>query len=281
MMATELEPGVVQEIGPGVRRLVAPNAGLMTGPGTNTYLLGKKEIAVVDPGPAIEIHIEAIQESAPGPIRWILATHTHPDHSPAAVQLSRATGAEVLGVPAPDGEVQDKTFDPDRILNEGDILDTGELRIRTVYTPGHASNHVCFRHEELRWLFTGDHIMNGSTVVIDPPDGNMKHYLESLERLRSLDLVALAPGHGPLINNPDEVVDWLIDHRLQREAKVVAALTKNPNLTLDELTPYVYDEVDSRLHRLASRSLLAHLKKLEVERRAVCDDDRWDLVDRG
>jgi glyoxylase-like metal-dependent hydrolase (beta-lactamase superfamily II) len=277
-MGQELTPGIAVPLAQGVSRLVAPNPGMMTGPGTNTYLVGKQEIAVIDPGPKIDVHIDAIRNLASGPIRWVLVTHTHPDHSPAAKNLAAATGAELLGIPAPDGPVQDKSFAPDRQLGDGDLLETDEFTIRAVHTPGHASNHLCYRHEALRWLFTGDHIMSGSTVVIDPPDGNMKHYLESLEKLKTLDLAVLAPGHGPLIESPDEIVDWLIDHRLGREAKVVAALKENPGLTLKELTPHVYADVDEKLYRLASRSLLAHLLKLQTDNRATCDNDHWALM---
>ena len=280
-MAGKLKPGVAVELGPGVRRLVAPNPGLMTGPGTNTYLVGESAVAVIDPGPAIEVHIDAIREEAPGPIRWILVTHTHPDHSPAAMQLAQHIDATLIGIAAPEGRVQDHTFRPDRVAIEGDTLDTEEFQLQFVQTPGHASNHVCYRLASLGWLFTGDHIMNGSTVVIDPPDGDMKHYLESLARLRDLDLAALAPGHGHLIDDPMAIVDALIEHRLGREARAVAALEENPGLTLEALTPHVYREVDPKLHRLASRSLLAHLLKLEVEGRAACANERWRLLPAG
>ncbi len=276
-MSGELVAGVVVEIAPGVRRLVAPNASMMTGPGTNTYLVGQDEVAVIDPGPDIGIHIDAIRESSPGLIRWILVTHTHPDHSPAAMKLASATGARLLGIPAPKGPVQDQAFLPDEVLGDDDLLETDEFTIRAVHTPGHASNHLCFRHETLRWLFTGDHIMNGSTVVIDPPDGDMKKYLASLKRLRELDLAVLAPGHGLTIENPGEMIDWLIEHRLRREAKTIAALSDHPGLTLQELTSFVYDEVDKQLHDLASRSLLAHLLKLEDDGRAACEDGCWAL----
>lgn len=275
---SDLVPGTAVVIAPGVRRLVAPNPGMMTGPGTNTYLVGENEVAVIDPGPAIAAHLDAIQDQSPGPVRWILVTHTHPDHSPAAMPLAEQTGAELMGIPAPDGKVQDKTFKPDRQLGDGDLLETGEFVLRAVHTPGHASNHLCYRHEAQRMLFTGDHIMSGSTVVIDPPDGNMLHYLESLERLKTLDLAALLPGHGSQINTPEDAVNQLIEHRLNREAKVIAALRDHPNLDLRGLTPYVYDNVDASLHRLASRSLLAHLLKLEAEKRAVSNADKWALL---
>jgi len=274
-MSAELVPGVLQNIASGVGRLLAPNAGPMTGPGTNTYLFGDAEVAVLDPGPRLDKHIAAIQRVAPGPIKWILVTHTHPDHSPAACELARQTGAELLGQPPPDGYVQDKTFVPNRVLEDGDSLETAEFCLRAVHTPGHASNHICYRHEALHWLFTGDHIMNGSTVVIDPPDGNMQHYLDSLAHLKTLNLVALAPGHGHVIDDPDAVIDWLIAHRLKREAKVVAKLRAYPRLTIENLTPYVYDDVGEHLHPLAQRSLLAHLLKLEAEERAAQDDGQW------
>lgn len=263
------------ELGPGVRRLVAPNPSMMTGPGTNTYLFGVSELAVLDPGPVIDSHIEKIQEVAGAPIRWILVTHTHPDHSPAAAKLAAATGAELLGMPAPDGTHQDKTFNPARVLNDGDELATDDFVIEAVHTPGHASNHLCYRHAGENWLFTGDHVIDGSTVVIDPPDGNMKHYLQSLRRVKDLKCDALAPGHGEIINDPARAIAWIIDHRLEREAKVVAALTANPNLTIRKLVPHVYEDVDKKLYAWAERSLLAHLLKLEADGVAKCAGNRW------
>jgi glyoxylase-like metal-dependent hydrolase (beta-lactamase superfamily II) len=275
----DVEPraGEISEIAPGVRRLLAPNPGRMTGPGTNTYLLGEREVAVIDPGPPIEEHVDAIATAAPSTIKWILVTHTHPDHSPAAAQLAKITGAELLGQPPPEGPSQDNTFNPDRRLSDGDMLETSEFKLQAIHTPGHASNHLCYRHAGLGWLFTGDHIMNGSTVVINPPDGNMNNYLQSLTRLKSLRLKALAPGHGDVIDNPNEVIDWLVNHRLGREAKVVDALRGHPDLTPGQLTPFVYKDVDASLHGLAERSLLAHLIKLEEDGRAARIDEQWRL----
>jgi glyoxylase-like metal-dependent hydrolase (beta-lactamase superfamily II) len=263
------------ELESGVRRLVAPNPSMMTGPGTNTYLFGSKQVAVLDPGPFIDGHLERIQQTAEAPIRWILATHTHPDHSPAAAALAAATGAEILGLPAPDGEHQDDTFRPDRILEDGDDLATEEFVIEAVHTPGHASNHLCYRHVDTNWLFTGDHVIDGSTVVIDPPDGNMKHYLQSLRRVKELRCNALAPGHGEIIRDPDRAIDWIIGHRLEREGKVAAALAANPDRTTRELVPHVYKDVDKKLYGWAERSLLAHLLKLEDDGAAKCAGDRW------
>jgi glyoxylase-like metal-dependent hydrolase (beta-lactamase superfamily II) len=263
------------QLAPGVRRLVAPNPSMMTGPGTNTYLFGIEEVAVLDPGPVIDSHLQTIQETANGPIRWVLVTHTHPDHSPAALELARLTGAELLGRPPPDGQHQDMTFAPDRVLEDGDRLSVDGADIEVIRTPGHASNHICLRHVELNWVFTGDHVIDGSTVVIDPPDGNMKHYLESLSKVKALRPAALAPGHGELIRDPDRAIDWIIEHRLERETKVVAALRENPGLTSMELVPHVYKDVDKKLYGWAERSLLAHLLKLKDDGAATLDNDQW------
>lgn len=266
------------ELAAGVRRLVAPNPSMMTGPGTNTYLLGTRAVAVLDPGPAIAEHIETIIDKSNTYLRWILVTHTHPDHSPGVRMLAARTGAEVLGMPAPDGDHQDKTFEPTRVLNDGDVLETDEFRLTAVHTPGHASNHLCYRLAEHNWLFTGDHVIDGSTVVIDPPDGNMQHYIRSLRRCKTLECAALAPGHGEVITNPDRAIDWIIEHRLQREAKVLAAIRENPGLTTEELVPHVYTDVDPALYRWAERSLLAHALKLEADGLAgTSDRGTWEV----
>lgn len=263
------------ELAPGVRRLLAPNPSMMTGPGTNTYLFGVSEIAVVDPGPASEDHIDAIVETAGARIRWVLATHTHPDHSPGAALLAARTGAQVLGLPAPEHGPQDETFQPTRLLHDGDSLETAEFALEAVHTPGHASNHLCFRHDRSNWLVTGDHVIDGSTVVINPPDGNMNDYIESLRRLKAMDCAALLPGHGDRIDDPARAIDWIVEHRLLRESRVLAALSKHPGLTSHELVPYVYQDVSAHLFPLAERSLLAHLLKLEHDGAAESSGERW------
>ena len=256
---------VFTELADGVRRLLAPNPSMMTGPGTNTYLLGKRAIAVIDPGPAMAQHVDKIIEKSMGSIQWILVTHTHPDHSPAVAALAAATGAAVLGMPAPAGRHQDRTFAASRVLGDGDVLETREFRLQAVHTPGHASNHLCYLHTQLNWLFTGDHIIDGSTVVIDPPDGNMRDYIASLRRCRALEVAALAPGHGELIRDPARAIDWIIEHRLLRESSVLAAMRAHPGLTTHELVPHVYKDIEPKLYPLAERSLLAHVLKLRDE----------------
>ncbi len=195
--------------------------------------------------------------------------------TPAARLLAAATGAELLGRPPAGGPQQDATFVPTRVLEDGDRLETDEFVLEAVHTPGHASNHLCYLHAESNWLFTGDHVIDGSTVVINPPDGNMKQYIEALRRVRHLGVGALAPGHGEIIDDPVRAIDWIIDHRLAREAKIVAALRAHPGLTIRELVPHVYTDVAEKLYRLAERSLLAHLLKLEEEGTAGRRDDRW------
>ena len=264
-----IQPGVPKRLDDRVTRLTAPNPGVMTGPGTNTYLVGGQgPLAVIDPGPADESHIARILEAGAGRIRWILTTHTHRDHSPAAAALKAATGATVLGRRAPEGASQDTAFRPDREPADGERIDCGGFHLKAIHTPGHASNHLCYLLEETRMLFTGDHVMQGSTVVINPPDGDMRAYLASLERLLEEDLAIIAPGHGYLIGGPHREVRRLIAHRLGREAKVTAALGRLVEPTLDELVPAVYDDVPPRLHPMAARSLSAHLDKLLAEGRA-------------
>lgn len=275
------EHGIPFRLNSRVRRLVAPNAGVMTGPGTNTYLLGDEEVAVLDPGPAMPEHIDAILNSAGGRIRWIVCTHTHPDHSPAWQAVAEATGAQVIGASPPDDMFQDDTFKPTLELHHDYVLTTKEFTLRAVHTPGHVGNHYCFFLEEEGMMFAGDHIMNGSTVVIIPPSGNMKSYIESLQRLLNYPLQYIAPGHGDVMSEPTVTVDWLVNHRLMREQKVIDGLRTTGRAALDELVKVVYDDVDTSLHKMAKLSLSAHLIKLREESRArqYTADDSWEMLD--
>lgn len=266
MPSAPIRPGEPVRLTEKVWRLTCANPGTMTGPGTNTYLVGAAdEWTVIDPGPVSERHLHAMLAAAPG-IQRILVTHTHPDHSPGALALHGATRADRIGRRSPHPRWQDPSFDPQSEPADGDRLRLGAgITIRVLHTPGHASNHLCYLLEEERLLFTGDHVIQGSTVVIDPPDGDMSAYLASLERLLAEDLAFLAPGHGTLIPQPHEAVRALIRHRLRREAKVLARLQDSAPLALDSLLTRAYDDVPVHLHPLAERSLLAHLLKLEAE----------------
>ncbi len=273
-----ITPGQVVELNGLVKRITAPNPGVMTGPGTNAYLIGNGDLALVDPGPESAPHLAAMLGAVGKRLKWILCTHTHLDHSPGARALRAETGAQLLGfgkVPT-DGR-QDAGFEPDRALRDGDVVDCGSFRLRAVHTPGHASNHLCYLLEGERWLFTGDHVMQGSTVVIGPPDGDMTAYFKSLEKLLALDLVALAPGHGHVIEKPHDEVRKLIAHRLKRERKVIDTFGRKNPATLDELLPVVYDDVSPRIHPVARRSLHAHLLKLRDDGRVVEEGESWRL----
>lgn len=277
--ACEIIPGAVVRLSPKVRRITAPNPGYMTGPGTNTYLLGAgDEVAVIDPGPAIDAHIEAVIKAAGARIRWILVTHTHLDHSPAAALLQAQTGAQLMGMPPPPYERQDQSFRPERVPAHGERIEVAGCTLRVIHAPGHASNQLCYFLEEEKLLFTGDHIMQGSTVVINPPDGDMRVYLDSLRQLQGEDIDWFAPGHGFLMDKTQEVLERLLIHRLERENKVLKALREAGTATLEQLVPAVYDDVSTRLYAVASRSLLAHLLKLGSEGRAQETGAGWRMA---
>jgi glyoxylase-like metal-dependent hydrolase (beta-lactamase superfamily II) len=277
----DIEPNVAVRLSERLIRVTADNGSMMTGPGTNTYLLrcAGGAWAVIDPGPDEPAHVDAILAAAPGPITRIFATHTHKDHSPACVELKARTGATVAGQVAAFPEWQDATFVPDEPLRGGErIALAPDCTLRVVHTPGHASNHLCYLLEEEKTLFTGDHVMQLSTVVINPPDGDMAAYLASLRGLLALDLDWLAPGHGFLMPQPKRAIEAIVAHRLKREANVVDALRTLGPATPDVLLAQVYADTPVRLHTMALRSLSAHLLKLRDEARAQEQDGRWSLV---
>lgn len=263
-----LIPGVAAALSPLVRRIVAPNPGVMTGPGTNTYLVGIDEAVVIDPGPDDDSHLEAILGCGGDRIRWIVCTHTHPDHHPLVPRLKERTGAEVLAFEARDGLVIDGP------LVDGDRIEATEFRLRAVHTPGHASNHLCFLLEEERLLFTGDHVMQGSTVVIAPPDGDMAAYLKSLERIRALrpPLRAIAPGHGHLITEPLVAIDEYLAHRRMREAQVLASVRADGPTTAEAIAAALYPDLVEELVPRARQSVHAHLRKLAEDGEITTED---------
>jgi glyoxylase-like metal-dependent hydrolase (beta-lactamase superfamily II) len=271
---------VAVEVAPGVRRLLAPNPGIMTGPGTNTYLIGSDEVAVIDPGPDDDHHLEAVLAAGGDRIRWLLITHTHVDHSPLAQRLKATSGALGLGfgpapvLPTPGLDGHDREFRPDRVLGDGDRLKTLEFTISAVHTPGHASNHLCFELDGEGLLFSGDHVMQGSTVVIAPPDGDMAIYLESLEKIRRRPIRRIAPGHGEIIDDPAAVLDEYLRHRLAREAAISGTVRRAglEGVTVQQVVDAVYTDVPDELHPIARYSVWAHLRKLMAAGAATSPD---------
>jgi len=262
-----------------VRRILGRNPGPMTGPGTNSYLIGQTRLALVDPGPIDDIQFENfIAALGEGKLEWILVTHTHGDHSPGAQKLQQQTGAELVGLKAPEFGSHDRKFEPDRSWNDGDSLDCGDFHIDLIHTPGHVGNHLCYLLKEEQLLFTGDHILQGTTSVILPPDGDMAAYMDSLYRLQELPLKYLAPGHGEVMDDPLVEIDKLIQHRKKREQKVISALETLVTADMDKLVLSVYDDVASHLIPWAKKTLLAHLLKLESDGIVSHYNEVWQLV---
>jgi recombination protein RecT len=265
-----------------VQRLTAPNPGFMTGPGTNSYLVGDPSTGyiAIDPGPADHAHLEKLWRAAGGDIRAIVCTHSHPDHSPGAAPLQalcRQSGRsqpDVLGLPSAPTARAASAFTPDEILQHGQRLTlsgTGlqgpvQHTLQVVHTPGHAANHLCLLLEEDGLLFSGDHILNGSTTVIDPPDGNMADYLDSLDRLDALcqqyQVEFILPAHGYVLHEARNAIAQLKAHRLAREAKVLAAMQALPGGTVQDWVAHAYADVPQRLWPVAQRSLLAHVERI-------------------
>lgn len=255
-------PGAPDEVLPDVVRVVAPNPGPMTGPGTNTYVIGDEEVVVVDPGPDDDSHLDAIRAAVAGrPVVAVAATHHHADHWPLASRITAETGAPLAAFGHPALEV------PDVKVSGGDVLAAGGHRLEAVHTPGHASDHLCWLLDG-EYLLTGDHVMFGSTVVIAPPDGDMAAYLESLAMTRDLRPTRMLPGHGAVIEDPVAVLDWYMSHRREREAAVLDAVAAGA-ATVDAVVAAVYTDVDPFLHPVARYSVLAHLLKLGNEARVT------------
>ncbi|MEP6622880.1 MAG: MBL fold metallo-hydrolase, partial [Acidimicrobiia bacterium] len=263
-------PEVPSALSPLVRRIVAANPSAMTGPGTNTYLVGIDEVAVIDPGPDLKPHVDAIVGGAMRErIRWILLTHTHPDHAPAATRLAKATGAEILAF-----SKREKSVRVDRAIGEGDVVDGTEFRLEVLHTPGHAPNHLCFHLEEERMLFTGDTILGGMYSVVSPATGgDMGEYMATLSRLRTLRLRSIAPGHGALIEEPRARIDEYLKHRRQRERQVLGLVRTGPT-TVKQMLATLYTDTPAALQPVAAKQIYSHLKKLRDEGLVIGRDAR-------
>jgi glyoxylase-like metal-dependent hydrolase (beta-lactamase superfamily II)/8-oxo-dGTP pyrophosphatase MutT (NUDIX family) len=261
----------------GLWRLTAGNPGRMTGPGTNTYILGDSDAGflVIDPGPPLQEHIDRIAALVGKQLKLILCTHSHPDHSPGAPMLQALTGAPILGRPSADTAEAHSFFRPDRTLVDGQVLDVGDMTLRVIHTPGHAANHLCFYIPEDRLLVSGDHVLNGSTTIVNPPDGNMRDYLHSLDRLAALEPLFILPAHGHVLGSAQEAIARLKRHRLMREAKVLHAVLGRPGGDLDDLVALAYDDTPVQAHGIAKRSLLAHLEKLAYDGQVAAYGAGW------
>jgi len=280
---TDQAAAVAETLHPVVRRLLAGNPSAFTYHGTQTYIVGRGEVAVIDPGPDLASHVEAILAATAGErIAHILCTHTHRDHSPATRPLKAATGARITGC-APlalddDGPRADAAFDgdyaPDRVLRDGESIAGPGWTLSAVATPGHTSNHLCFALPEAGALFTGDHVMGWATTVISPPDGDMAAYMASLDRLMVRDDAIYYPAHGDPVEKPQRFVRGLMGHRKQREGQILRQLAEGPQ-AIPALVARMYRGIDPRLHGAAGRSVLAHLLDLEARGLAERIGENW------
>ncbi len=276
----------------GLRCITAPNPSRMTASGTNTYLLGKTELAVIDPGPDDDGHFNRILEEVGtgNAISKILVTHAHTDHTALAPRLAAATGAELLaGPPAADartpamqalsravdlggGEGMDPTFSPDRALADGEILAGSDWAIEVIRTPGHTGDHLCLAWPEQDCMFTGDHVMGWSTTLVSPPDGDMGAYMRSLQKLMARPEATYYPGHGGPIIDPRTELRSQYDHRLAREASIIACLQPGP-ATATQITAAVYQDLHAELRRYAERNVMAHLLDLHTREKIELHED--------
>ena len=280
----QFEYGVCDRLSPMIRRVIAKNPSAFTYTGTGTYIIGRGRVAVIDPGPRDETHVDAILAATRGEdISTILITHTHNDHSPAAELLLRHCDARTYGF-GPHGagkntgdhvvveEGGDMAFRPDETVQHGDLVADGDWEIECVYTPGHTSNHVCYRLNRERVLFTGDHVMGWSTSVISPPDGDMASYMKSLELLLSCSDETYWPTHGPAITRPRVHVNAFIAHRREREAQIIEQL-KQGNHRIATMVPVMYKDVDVRLHSAAARSVYAAILHMYTKESVRCEGE--------
>lgn len=282
----EFTYGSVEQVGPGIRRVIAENPSPFTLYGTGTYILGSGKVAVIDPGPADTAHIEAVLKAVEGEtITHILVTHTHMDHSPGCRLLQDLCEAKTYaygphgagkleqGVPVEEGG--DMEFQPDELVRHGDVLQGEDWSVECVYTPGHTSNHMCFQLREAKALFTGDHIMGWSTSIISPPDGDMEAYLASLELLLDRDDEVYWPTHGPAITDPKALVRAFIEHRGEREAQIMSCISEGVELIAD-MVPLMYKGTPEFMYPAAARSVFAAVEYM-VKRGELKTEDKVNL----
>lgn len=281
------ETGAITALAPGLRMVLAPNAGPMTHWGTNTFLIGESDIAVIDPGPESEPHLKALlRASGSGRITHILVTHAHADHSPLARRLSHVTGAPVLAYGRPEagrraimerlaraglaggGEGVDLDFAPDIEIRAGARIEGAGWTFEALHTPGHFAGHLAFRWGD--YLFSGDHVMDWSSSLVSPPDGDIAAFMETTRMLRNLDVARFYPAHGGALDDPASRLDWLISHRMKRETAILHALDGSPQ-SIDALTARIYSETPAPMIPAARRNVFAHLIDLVERNMAVAE----------
>lgn len=283
---TEFDPahGQVVDVAPGIQRITAPNESPFTFRGTNTYILGGKDIAVIDPGPAIASHFEVLKKAISGrKVTHIILTHTHMDHSPLARPLQQVTGAPMLaeGVHRDSRELHlgeinsldaaaDKEFVPDHVLADGEFIDGSDWQLQAIHTPGHTKNHSCFALMDTDTLFSGDHVMGWSTSIVAPPDGSMSDYMSSLLKLTERQETLYLPGHGGRLERAPEFVRALKAHRKMREAAILSRI-RSGDKTIPEIVKIIYKETDPRLHGAAGLSVYAHIEDLVAQGKIECE----------
>jgi glyoxylase-like metal-dependent hydrolase (beta-lactamase superfamily II) len=282
----EWPTGKVERPEPLVRRVLAPNPSPFTYTGTQTYIVGTGDVAVIDPGPDIAEHIASLLSALEGErVAAIVCTHTHRDHSPASRPLKEATGAPIIGC-APltledDGPRADAAFDPDyapdRVLGDRERLEGQDWTLEAVATPGHTSNHLCLALPQSRALFTGDHVMGWSTTVVSPPDGDMAAYMASLDKLIARNDAIYYPAHGPAVDQPKPLLRDLIRHRRQREAQILKLLGDGVS-AIPDMVEVIYQGIDRRLYPAAGRSVLAHLIDLDARGLVTSRGEEWRLA---
>ena len=276
--------GKIEQLEPRIARVLAHNPSAFTYYGTQTYLVGEAEVAVIDPGPDLPEHLDALVQAIAGrPVAAIMCTHTHRDHSPAARPLAERTGAPIVGCAALSletvGPRADASFDgdyaPDRVLADGEAVEVDGTAVSAVATPGHTSNHLCFAYQGA--LFTGDHVMGWSTTVVVPPDGDMAAYMQSLDKLRGRDDRIYYPAHGAAVENPQQYVRHLMGHRMQRERQILSLIEAQPR-DIPDIVAKAYPGLDPRLTTAAGGSVLAHL--LDLQRRGLVEQqgDAWTIA---
>ena len=276
--------GEADQVSPLIRRVICENPGPFTFLGTGVYIIGRGEVAVIDPGPPMDAHLEALKRALAGErVTHVFTTHTHMDHSPLAHPLAQWAGCKVYGIPDPSGthdqvsleEDGEEGFKPDVVVKDGDMFTGPGWTLEAITTPGHMSNHVCYALREENALFSGDHIMGWSTTVISPPDGNMGDYYRSLDKVKARGFATLWPTHGPPVRDANAFIDAYVAHRRAREEAIVARL-KAGDTKIFDMVKVIYKDVDARLHPAAARSVLAHLIYL-VEAGRVTADGPFEL----